>query len=80
LLLLDEPTTHLDLASERRLLELLTALNRADGLGILMVTHDVTAIRPVATHVALFGDGAVRTGPVAAMGRHLGDHGVDEMP
>jgi ABC-type Mn2+/Zn2+ transport system ATPase subunit len=77
LLLLDEPTTHLDHASEERLLELLMHLNRADGLTILMVTHDVAALLPGVSHVALFGDGGVRAGSVAAMATQLGVHGAE---
>jgi len=71
LLLLDEPTAHLDLESERRLLDLLVHLNRDDGLTILMVTHHVAAVLPAATHVALFADGAVRAGPLGAMRPYL---------
>jgi ABC-type Mn2+/Zn2+ transport system ATPase subunit len=80
LLLLDEPTTHLDPASEHRLIELLAQLNRDDGLSILLVTHDVAAVLPAVSHVALFRDGEVRAGPAAVMREHLGLHGDGGAP
>jgi len=63
LLVLDEPTTHLDPDAERRLLDLLGHLQRVDGIAIVMVTHDVDEALDVATHVAAFRDGAVLAGP-----------------
>lgn len=41
LLLLDEPTTFLDIAHQHDLLDLLSRLNREQGLTVLMVMHDV---------------------------------------
>ncbi len=41
LLLLDEPTTYLDLAHQIELLDLLRELNRSDGRTIVMVLHDL---------------------------------------
>ena len=41
LLLLDEPTTFLDIAHQLDLLELLSRLNREQGLTVIMVMHDV---------------------------------------
>lgn len=41
LILLDEPTTYLDLAHQLEVLELLYALNRNQGVTIVMVLHDL---------------------------------------
>ena len=41
LLLLDEPTTHLDIAHQLDLLRLLSRLNREHGLTVVMVMHDL---------------------------------------
>ena len=45
-LLLDEPTTYLDIYYQYELLELIKGLNRAHGMSIVMVLHDINqAIR-----------------------------------
>lgn len=41
LILLDEPTTYLDLAYQLEVLELLYRLNREQGCTIIMVLHDL---------------------------------------
>ncbi len=41
LLLLDEPTTYLDLAHQLEILQLLDKLNKEQGRTILMVIHDL---------------------------------------
>ncbi len=48
LLLLDEPTTYLDIAHQIELLSLLAQLNAERGLTVLMVMHDL----PQSTHYA----------------------------
>ena len=40
-LLLDEPTAHLDINYKVELLDLLRRLNRADGLAVLIILHDL---------------------------------------
>jgi iron complex transport system ATP-binding protein len=42
LLLLDEPTTYLDLTHQVEVLDLLTDLNRRRGTTIVIVMHDLT--------------------------------------
>lgn len=41
LLLLDEPTAHLDITHQKRILDLITALKQRLGLTVLMVLHDL---------------------------------------
>jgi len=62
LLILDEPTEELDVASESALLETLLELNRDDGTTILFVTHELELAARHATHVAVFADGRVTCG------------------
>jgi ABC-type Mn2+/Zn2+ transport system ATPase subunit len=53
LLVLDEPTTAMDLASEHGLIELLRAENRSRGLTVVLVTHLLPVLLDVATSVLL---------------------------
>lgn len=41
LLILDEPTTYMDIYHQIEVLELLKSINRADGITIVMVLHDI---------------------------------------
>ena len=63
LLVVDEPTTGLDLVAERDLMTLLTSLNRDRGLTIVFVAHDLGLVAAHATHVALVAAGQVTAGP-----------------
>ncbi len=63
LLVLDEPTAGLDVGSEDAFLTTLSDLNRRDGVTLLFVTHDLEIAARHASHVALFHDGRVATGP-----------------
>jgi energy-coupling factor transport system ATP-binding protein len=58
LLLLDEPTRGMDAARKRALGELLTRI-RAEGIAVVMATHDVELVAEIATRVVLLGDGEV---------------------
>jgi iron complex transport system ATP-binding protein len=58
LLLLDEPTAHLDLGNKSRLLGLLREL-RARQVTILLTTHEPEVAAAVATHLVLMRDGQV---------------------
>src|SRR5258708_35217843 len=53
LLVLDEPTSAMDPAAERILLELVQRLKAAHNLSVVLVTHPLTAIAGFATEVAL---------------------------
>ncbi|OZE18749.1 Fe(3+)-dicitrate ABC transporter ATP-binding protein [Rhodococcus sp. 05-2255-1e] len=66
LLLLDEPTTFLDIAHQIELLDLLAALNRENGNTLVAVLHDLNHACRYADHIIAMKDGAVVTeGPPA---------------
>jgi ABC-type Mn2+/Zn2+ transport system ATPase subunit len=67
LLLLDEPTLHLDPAAEAALVQLLARLNQEDGLTLLVVTHDLEMARARASHLALASGGRLVAGPRDAL-------------
>ncbi|AGB37826.1 ABC transporter ATP-binding protein [Natronococcus occultus] len=58
-LLLDEPTSHLDSETEARVEELLGDLIRTEGLTCVLVTHDTAQAERLADRVAEFEDGRV---------------------
>jgi iron complex transport system ATP-binding protein len=59
LLLLDEPTTYLDVAHQMDLLELLRDLNAARGTTIVMVLHELNLAARFADHLVAMCDGHV---------------------
>ena len=63
ILLLDEPTTYLDIAHQIELLELLAELNR-QGRTIIAVLHDLNQACRYASHLI-----AMRDGRIAAQGK-----------
>lgn len=58
-LLLDEPTTFLDVAHQVEVLDLLTDLNRDRGTTIVMVLHDLNLAARYADHLVAMVDGQV---------------------
>jgi iron complex transport system ATP-binding protein len=64
LLLLDEPTTYLDIAHQVEMLDLLADLNRDRGTTVVMVLHDLNLSARYADHLV-----AMRTGRIVAEGR-----------
>ncbi|MQA94529.1 MAG: ATP-binding cassette domain-containing protein [Streptosporangiales bacterium] len=62
-LLLDEPTTYLDLAHQVDVLELVAELNRTDGRTVVMVLHELNMACRYADHLI-----AMREGAIAAAG------------
>lgn len=59
LLLLDEPTTFLDINHQVELLDLLTDLNRANGTTIVIVMHDLNLASRYADHVIAMKHGTI---------------------
>lgn len=59
LLLLDEPTAHLDIAHQVRILDLVRRLNKQFGLTVLMVLHDLNLAAEYCHRLVLMSDGRV---------------------
>jgi iron complex transport system ATP-binding protein len=59
-LLLDEPTAALDLHHQVALLEELTALKQAHGLGLVAILHDLNLVAQFCDRVVLLDQGRVR--------------------
>ena len=77
-LLADEPTGNLDSARSREIMELLTTLNREQGITVIMVTHESDMAR-YARRVVRFVDGRVDTDGQLA-GATLAATGAAEAP
>ncbi|MWV48635.1 ATP-binding cassette domain-containing protein [Rathayibacter sp. VKM Ac-2803] len=58
-LLLDEPTTYLDVSHQIEVLDLLTDLNRSRGTTIVIVLHDLNLAARYADHLFAVRDGAL---------------------
>jgi iron complex transport system ATP-binding protein len=58
-LLLDEPTTYLDLAHQLEVLDLLAELNERDGRTIVLVLHDLNQACRYAHHLVAMRDGVI---------------------
>ncbi len=58
-LIADEPTTALDVTIQAQILDLLKALQKERGLGLLLITHDLAVVSGMAHHVALMYAGQI---------------------
>ena len=68
LLIADEPTTALDVTVQAQILALLRKLQRALGIAILMITHDLGVVYETADKLAVMYAGRiVETGPMRAV-------------
>jgi len=59
LLLLDEPTSHLDVNHRLEVLQLLERLNRERGLTVMMTSHDLNLAAEFFPHLALLDHGRI---------------------
>jgi iron complex transport system ATP-binding protein len=60
-LLLDEPTTFLDIAHQIEVMELVWELNRRDGRTVIMVLHDLIQACRYADFIVAMKDGRIVT-------------------
>jgi len=68
LLIADEPTTALDVTTQREILALIKDLVRETGMALLMISHDLDAMSRVAEHVmVMYGGTVVESGPLASV-------------
>ena len=60
IMLLDEPTAHLDLRHQDQVLGLARGLAKESGMAIMLALHDLNLVSRFADRVALLSDGGVR--------------------
>jgi len=71
LLLLDEPTTALDVTIQAQILELLKKLNRESGVSMLFISHNLNVVRKLCGRVAVMQKGLlVEEGPAEEVFHH----------
>ena len=71
LLLLDEPTTALDVTIQAQILELLKKLNRESGISMLFISHNLNVVRKLCTRTAVMQRGVlVEEGDIETVFHH----------
>jgi peptide/nickel transport system ATP-binding protein len=66
LLIADEPTTALDVTTQAAILALLRRLVDEDGMGLVLITHDLAVVADLADDLAIMTEGrVVEAGPTA---------------
>ena len=60
IILLDEPTSHLDISFQYEIMDLIRSLNREQGLTVLAVLHDLNLASEYCDRLAMIGDGTIR--------------------
>ncbi len=61
IMLLDEPTTYLDIAHQLEIMELVAALNREDGITVVMVLHDMNHAARYSDELVLVNNSKIHT-------------------
>src|ERR1700755_2923763 len=73
LLIADEPTTALDVTTQKQILSLIRELQRDHGTAVLFITHDMGVVAEIADRVAVMRQGRlVETGPLDTIMRKPG--------
>ena len=57
ILFLDEPTTYLDISHQLEMMRLIKRLNRENGIGVVMVLHDLSHALEVSDWIVVIKDG-----------------------
>ncbi|WP_192363451.1 ATP-binding cassette domain-containing protein, partial [Mesorhizobium mediterraneum] len=59
LLIADEPTTALDVTTQRQILDLIRRIQAERGMGVLFITHDIGVVADIADRVVVLRHGRV---------------------
>ena len=59
LLLLDEPTLGLDVVAKRRMIDFLKAINRENGVTIIVTSHDMDDLEEMAQRILMISNGRI---------------------
>ncbi|SFN62560.1 oligopeptide/dipeptide ABC transporter, ATP-binding protein, C-terminal domain-containing protein [Actinomadura madurae] len=74
LIVADEPTTALDVTVQQQVLDLLAAIREADGVALILISHDVTVVREVCDRILVMYAGRIvedlPAGGLATAARH----------
>ncbi len=71
IILCDEATSALDPQTTASILALLKEINRTMGITIVIITHEMTVVESICSHVAIIDDGCLaETGPVEEVFAH----------
>ncbi len=57
ILFLDEPTTYLDISHQLEMMRLIKKLNKENGIGVVMVLHDLAQALEVSDNIVIIKDG-----------------------
>jgi peptide/nickel transport system ATP-binding protein len=68
LLIADEPTTALDVTTQAQILDLLKRLVAEDGMGLMLISHDLAVVADLADDLVIMRQGeVVESGPAKAL-------------
>lgn len=72
LLIADEPTTALDVTTQAQILALLKKLVDEDGMGLILITHDLAVVADIADRIVIMKSGeVVEAGPAVQLFRAM---------
>jgi zinc transport system ATP-binding protein len=60
LLLLDEPVAGIDFKDQQKFYDIIADLNRRKGVTVLLVSHELNMVTPIAHHVLCLQDGRIQ--------------------